>query len=878
MPHRRSRLRHFLAELRRRKVLRALLIYLLAAWLVVQVVATTWQAIGLPPGTLTVVLLLAAAGLPIVVALTWAYEIVPTRSELADGAQDDEVAVSLAEAAGIPTLLRRMPAGARSGGGVRLPETLPSPASPFIGRRAELGELATLLEDARCRLITVTGPGGVGKTRVALEAAQACSARFRHGVAFVPLSGLRSAELIAAAIAEALGITLGRREDQIRELSDYLRAKEMLVVLDNFEHLMAGVPVVAALLDAAPRVHLLVTSRERLDLTQETLLPLAGLATTVADDAVTEAAQLFTAHAHRLDPAFVPDAAARRCIQRIGELLNGIPLAIELAAAWVRVLSCDEIIVELERGLDILSSSAADLPERHRSLRATFDSSWRLLSAAERRALAGLSVFRSSFDREAAGAVADADAALLRSLVDKSLVSRAGGRFLLLDVIRQFAGRRLQEQADVHAAALDRHAGHFMALLASQRHALARSSPEAIRRVADSIEDVRVAWVHAAERGDTRAVEDAIDALYHFYETRGWAQEGETSFGLAAAQLRAATAADREAADRARLAARLDARRAVCFDRLGDHAAAETLLRGCLEHARAVGEPHELVFVLEKLGANSLLRGEFEPAEQLQQEALALAESLGEPHAIAWSLTSLGNVNWSRGNYDAAGQYYRRALALHRSDGDRNGLWVVLNNLGAIAGMQHQTDEAKRFFEEALVLQVELGNRRSAVHLLHNLGVINVRSGDYAAAEEQLNAACAIAEEMGYRTLLAHALVAVGDLDRRRGAFGPARETIARALRIAAEARSYPIALQALLCMARLANGEGDGGRAASLARIVAGHPASEKEERDEAAALLAELGESAPAAGAGEHAGRGLELDEAITEILASELPAART
>jgi predicted ATPase/Tfp pilus assembly protein PilF len=877
MPHQRSRLRHFLGELRRRKVLRALLVYLLAAWLVVQVVATTWKAIGLPPGTLTVVLLLAAAGLPIVVALTWAYEIVPTRSDLAEVEQDDEAALSLAEAAGIPTLLRRMPAGARPGGAVRLPDTLPSPASPFIGRRAELDELARLLEDARCRLITVTGPGGVGKTRVALEAAQACSARFRHGVAFVPLSGLRSAELIATAIAEALGITLGQREEQLRELSDYLRAKEMLVVLDNFEHLMAGVPVVAALLDAAPRVHMLVTSRERLDLTQETLVPLAGLGTTVADEAVTEAAQLFMAHAQRLDPAFMPDAAARRCIQLIGELLNGIPLAIELAAAWVRVLSCDEIIGELERGLDILSSSAADLPERHRSLHATFDSSWRLLPAAERRALACLAVFRSSFDRETAGVVADADATLLRSLVDKSLVSRAGGRFLLLDLIRQFAGRRLQEQPDVHAAAVARHAGHFMALLVSQNHGLARSSPESIRRVGDAIEDVRVAWAHAAERGDVRSVDDAIDALFNFYETRGWAQEGETSFGRAAAQLRAATDAGRPA-ERARVAARLDARRAVCFDRLGDHAAAETLLRGCLAAARDVGETDELVFVLQKLGANSLFRGEFESAEQLQQEALALAESLAEPHAIAWSLTNLGNVYWSRGNYDAARQYYRRALALHRSDGDRNGLWVALNNLGAIAGMQNRTAEAKRFFEEALALQVELGNRRSAVHLLHNLGVINVRSGDYAAAEEHLKAACAIAEEMGYRTLLAQALVAVGDLDRRRGDYGPARKTVTRALRIAAEARSNPIALHALLCMARLAHADGDGGRAASLAQIVARHPASEKEERDEAAALLAELGATLAGADGVEHAGRGLELDEAITEILANELPAART
>ena len=338
-----------------------------------------------------------------------------------------------------PTFLRvargqlraeRLPAtGYVPGGGQSRPAPgLPRPPTPLIGREPELATLNRLLCDPQCRLLTLAGPGGIGKTRLALELASTQRAQFPDGVFFVPLVSLSLPEFIAPAIRSALGLSSSSPLDPKEQLLNHLRQKSLLLVLDNLEHLLEGVGLLAELLEQAPGVKLLVTSRERLNMQGEWLFDLQGLPVPPLDqvDRAEEysAVALFVQSARRAQVGFELSAEERPWVARICQLVEGMPLAIELAAAWVRLLSCREIAQEIERNLDFLSTSARDLPERHRSMRAVFDHSWQMLSAEEQRVLRALSVFRGGFLREAAEQVTGASLSLLSALVTRSLVHR----------------------------------------------------------------------------------------------------------------------------------------------------------------------------------------------------------------------------------------------------------------------------------------------------------------------------------------------------------------------------------------------------------------------------------------------------------------------
>src|SRR5262249_45381113 len=280
---------------------------------------------------------------------------------------------------------------------------LPLPPTPLIGRESELAELGALLENPAYRLITIVGPGGIGKTRLALASATDQIDAFAHRVYFVPLAPLRSSEFLVPAIADALGLAFSGREDPRAQLLNYLRGKELLLVLDNFDHLLEGAELLVDILRRATAVSILVTSRERLNLQGEWVFDIAGLQVPAADqiDGVEgySAVALFLQRAHKVHARFTFGAAEKRAVARICRLVEGMPLGIELAAAWVRALSCAEIAQEIEQSLGFLTTSLRDVPERHRSLLAVFDHSWRLLSADERGVFRKLSVFRGGFGR-----------------------------------------------------------------------------------------------------------------------------------------------------------------------------------------------------------------------------------------------------------------------------------------------------------------------------------------------------------------------------------------------------------------------------------------------------------------------------------------------
>lgn len=412
------------------------------------------------------------------------------------------------------------------------PNNLPTDTTPFIGRRRELKQLDALLADPAVRLITIAGPGGSGKTRLALAAARRLAERTpdrstppSDGVFLVPLAAVDSAAQIALAIGRALGLSLHDQRDPLRELTTFLRPRRLSLVVDNLEHLLAdgAAQVLGDVLTGAPDVRILVTSRVQMRTRGEHLLSLSGLDMAAAppDRATDDALTLFLAVARAVRPEFMAEEANLRAAARICRHVQGLPLAIELAAGWLTVLGVEEIAAELETSLDLLQSPWEDVPARQSSLRAVFDTSWNLLSADEQAVVNALTVFRGGFDRDAACAVADASLKTIAALVAKSWLQPVGGeRLQMHELLRQYAAQELDRQP-AERDPRQRHADYYAGLVESQLARLRGPLPAAgyalLERETDNI-NTALAWLVEHDRLDT-VVDRMLPALFRYLES-----------------------------------------------------------------------------------------------------------------------------------------------------------------------------------------------------------------------------------------------------------------------------------------------------------------------------------------------------------------------
>ena len=516
---------------------------------------------------------------------------------------------------------------------VELPYNLPVYANPFIGREAELAALDAFIADPSVRLVTIVGPGGIGKTRLAVAAADRVQAAriFPEGIFFIDLAPLQERSQILQAVADALHFPLkgGDGHSSKQKLLDYLRQKKILFLFDNFEHLLDGVELLAEMLQAGAEVMILVTSRERLHLLLEQVYPIDGFEFPdweVREDAAEyTAVRLFLQSAHRNQPDFeIRDHDDLTYLARICRLVSGMPLALELAASWVDMLSLDEIASELQRGMDILQTELRDVPERQRSVRTSFDYSWRRLEEAEQAVFARLSIFRGGFTRAAAQEVTGATLRGLSRLVDKSLIrfDKQHGRFAVHELLRQYGADKLEQQSELKADTYDRHSRYYCQLLAGYTDDLkGPGQAQALSALEADFENVRLAWNHASTQHDFEAIGIAIEAMWRYYWNFGRPEVSE--FEKAVADLRISQAVEARDIVLGRLLAPLGR----FYGEAGDRAKARKLLEeslDLLQHQEASEERlMPLLFLAEA-------QRSIKESNQLYQEGLALARAIGD--------------------------------------------------------------------------------------------------------------------------------------------------------------------------------------------------------------------------------------------------------
>jgi predicted ATPase/DNA-binding SARP family transcriptional activator len=595
---------------------------------------------------------------------------------------------------------------------------LPAQATPLIGRDRELAELMTLADSAR--LITLTGTGGTGKTRLAMAFAAGLADRYPDGVWWVPLATVSEARLVPAAIAAVLG--------DIMDLPMYLRGRSLLLVLDNFEQVIEAARAVAELLSGAPGCGVVVTSRERLGVAAEQEYPVAPLS---PDSAV----ELFTARARQVEPGYEPGAE----IDAICERLDRLPLALELAATRVKLLSDQQLLTRLGQRLPLLTGGRRDLPERHSTMRATIAWSYDLLTRPEQRLFTWLAVFVGSFELEAAEQICGADLDAMRSLIDKSLVRHGeNGRLFLLGTTRDYALEQL-DASDERDEIRARHARWYFGLGVADRHGPREGTDDLIRLRQDAV-DVGLALAWALDH-DIAAALPLADALFNPWLGAGRLRELERWYERALADPTALLPQDR-----ARALAGLG-HALVFLERLEPARAA---LIEALTLYRDAGDERGETLVLLSLGAAEFIAGAPESALAWAEQALPIYERLDDPLGIASTLHRIGEALRELGDFERSAELFVRSMEIRRADRLGSAASTV-HSLGDLYLDKGDLPAAERYYREALALGLKEGDARLGAYCLAGLACVAARNEDATAAGRLWTLAQRLEHEIGFR-------------------------------------------------------------------------------------------------------------------------------
>jgi predicted ATPase/DNA-binding SARP family transcriptional activator len=590
---------------------------------------------------------------------------------------------------------------------------LPVPLTPLLGREADVETAVALLAEPGVRLLTLTGPGGIGKTRLGLELARRLAPRFEDGARFVPLGAIAEPGRVVPAVAQALGAVEGEGQSPFDALAAHLAGRSVLVVLDNFEQVLDAAPDVARLLAASPRVKLVVTSRSPLRVAGEQELAISPLARAPA-------VELFVSRARALNPRHVLATGDEEQIERICEALDGLPLAIELAAARSKLLAPAAILERLARRLDLLSAGPRDAPERQQTLRAAIGWSYDLLDPEVRAVFARLGVFAGGWTLEAAEAVCGPDALeALATLMDQSLVTAAGGRFEMLETVRDYALERLAETG-TEPAVRGRHAEAYAELAESADRGLqSRDIGAWLDRVHDDRENIRAAVAFAV------AQRDAATALRLCGAWRYWFTRGNLTDGRA---LVTAALSSGEGPPEVRLQA-LNAAGVLASEQ-GDFAAARELFDESLALARAVDAPAWVARAFSNLGALAMYDDDFVEALRLYEQPLRYYREAGDVRSLSLATQNLGLAHSGAGEHERAIELLAESVVLARDAGDPAHLSSTMRSLARAQLLgASESSPALELLKESLVLSGDLGDRPGILECLETLAAVAGRDG-----------------------------------------------------------------------------------------------------------------------------------------------------
>ncbi|MFZ0545196.1 MAG: tetratricopeptide repeat protein [Candidatus Promineifilaceae bacterium] len=684
---------------------------------------------------------------------------------------------------------------------IKTPNNLPSEVTSFIGRDAELETISRQLQNSDHRLITITGPGGQGKTRlslavswrqVTLQNEVGDSGPFPDGVFFIPLDTVEDASKLPQTIAKGLELPSAKDRQPLHsftiQLLDYLGNKKMLLVLDNFEQLLAGVSLLDNILQGAPGVKFLVTSRERLNYYGEYVCAIGGLAYPsngkVVDWESYPAIQLFQQRARMVGGLREVGSEDWMHIAKICRLADGLPLAVELAAAWSDMLSPAEIVSEIEANLDFLESELQGLSPRHQNMRVVFDTSWQKLSPDEQDAYAQLSVFQGGFFRQAAEKVAGVSLTILTRLVRKSLLSYDKSRQLYTfhELLRRYSEEKLANHPTLSLPEVQaKHGRYYCTWLAAQTDSLkGQQQIETLSAVNLCLENIRAAWRWAAQSKSISYLNRALNGLAHFFRVQSLFEEGEFAMWQAQRFLENGT----DSAEERILLGQLIARRGWFAYFVGRSDEAVALLQEGIDVLEGVEAGQPLVAPLTHLAYVTMTIDLYDKAEGLVHRSLDLSQEYADRYYEAFAWRILGSVYRARGDYSEARNFYERGLKLSKENGDLFSQSIALDSLGICARVDGDLQMAQFYHKEALRLSRRLGDVQGEGWLLHSLATDYWYEGAYEEARTLFDEAGEKAAKFGGVRLQGAVLYRLGNYKWLRGDHAGAREDYRAVIRI----------------------------------------------------------------------------------------------
>ena len=625
---------------------------------------------------------------------------------------------------------------------------LPERLTPFVGRQSEIADVRSLLSQDGIRLVTLKGPGGIGKTRLAIEIAGQELEGFTEGARFVSLAPLDSADQLVQAFLEGLDLRPASGEDPRDFLIQHLQREHLLIVVDNFEHVLDDAPLVTEILEIAPKVKVLTTSRERLGLRGESVFDLTGLEyanwQTVEQALSASCGQLFVQGALQVQRQFELNEADVTHVARICRLVDGAPLALLLSAAWIDVLSVEEIADEVEASLEFLESEMRDAPARQRSLRAVFEASWERLEEPGRELFMRLSVFRGGFTRAAASAVAQADLRSLARLTDKSFLRREPetGRYEIHEQLRQFGERRLSDEAT--QITRQAHASYFADFLEAQDGPLTSAGrPEVQDEIEADIENIRRAWTYLGEMGDSAALQKSMFTLMLFHEKRGWYHAGVDLFSGVEHLLTQTS----QSQDSKVVAAQLKGIEAFYTVILGFPIEGLETAKHSLNWLRQSGHHNDTAYSLTAFAVGNIVLRNMTEAMDAWREMVEVGEAIGSKWWQSNGMGGMAGVAFFTGDVEACERYLEADLQIHTGDP-----WLKYWNdqlHALLAENRGDLAEAKRIFEMVLDNQRLASYYRGLQYTYRNLARLNALLKEFVEAEHNYIGSLRISYDTG---------------------------------------------------------------------------------------------------------------------------------